>query len=324
MTSDNRDKPASRAQSAVSICILVALLCIASAVLVKQFYFDRPSETPSTSFTHLLPLSLTAKGPPEHFTPETLWEKINGGADFYVDAGMAGLDCQRCVLVDNSDGWLELFIYDMGERASAASVFKRREGSTELQLTDLSYESGGSVFFVHDRFYVEIRLAEFTPELAEAGMALARNFVAGTAADTSQQMGPAELFPPNNLVADSIKLKKANVFSFDGLDNVYTATYALEYVRLTHATAYVSPRESAAEARQLADAYVQFLRDNGAHDLTVAEQMPADMTVLELFNNYYIIFHRGHFMAGVNECKNFGAAQGVAFSLAGHLAELSE
>lgn len=322
MTSDNH-KPASRAQSAVSICILVALLCIASAVLVKQFYFDRPGadKPPATSFTHLLPLTLTAKGPPEHFTPKTLWEKINGGADFYVDAGMAGLDCQRCVLVDNSDGWLDLFIYDMGEPISAATVFKRREGSTELQLTDLAYESGGSVFFVHDRFYVEIRLAEFTPQLAEAGMALARNFVASAAADTSQQLDPAELFPLENLVADSIKLKKANVFSFDGLDNVYTAGYRIGDVKVT---AYVSPRGSVAEARQLADAYVQFLRDNGAHDVIVAAETPGDMTVLELFNNYYIIFQRGHFMAGVNECKDRGAAQGVAFALAGRLAEQSE
>ncbi len=327
---DKPNKPRKLAQTIVSVCVLLVLAGIALAIFAKQFRFDRSVRTISAaiSFDYTLPDALTPKSPPEHFTPETLWEKINGAADFYVDAGLAELDCQRFTLAAQPTHWLELYVYDMAEWAGAMAVFRPREGSTELTITEHAYESAGSVFFVHDRYYVEIRLSEPSPQLAAAGMQLARNFIAETDIATAERLDPAGLFPPEGLVAGSIKLRKRNVFGFDGLDNVYTATYYLPWTYRIHrelyATAYVSPRASADEAERLGDAYEQFLRELGAGDVRLGGELPAGMTVLELSGYYYVIFHRERFMAGVNECKDIQAARGAADLLDRHLSELAE
>ena len=322
MPSDKPDRPRKLAQTAVSLCVLAALAGVAVGLLVKQSRFERPGRevAAAMSFEHLLSGALVPMSPLERFTPETLWEKINGQADFYIAAGLVSLNCQRFRLAADPDDWLELYVYDMGEWSGALAVFVPREESTAVDLTANAYESGGSVFFVHGRYYVEIRAAQPTEQLAEAGMMLARNFVADTEIDTASQLDPAELFPADHLVADSIKFKKANVFGFAGLDNVYTAVYGFDGIK---ATAYVSPRGSADEAKRLAEAYEQFLRDLGAGDIA-RPSLPSGGEVLELSGYYYVIFHHEQFMGGVNECRSSVMARNVANALYEHLSEQGE
>jgi len=324
MPSDKPAKPRKLAQTVVSLCVLAVLAGVAAGLLVKQSRFrawrtKQPIEA-VTSFEHLLPDALAPMSPPERFMPATLWKKINGQADFYVDAGLVELNCQRFALAASPADWLELYVYDMADWTGALAVFVPREGAAAVDITDDAYQSNGSVFLVHGRYYVEVRAAQPTERLAEAAMALARNFVADTAIDTASHLDPARLFPPGDLVPDSITFRKANVFGLAEFDNVWLAEYELDGVK---ARAFISVRDSDEEAERLFGSYVDFLDEFGAerawgllHRTGVIDR--------ELSGSYYYIFHFGRYVGGVHECSDQDTAHQLAYELHDHVARLQE
>jgi len=237
MQAEKSDK---RAQTVVSICVLLVLAGIAVGLLITHARYDRGAKEAQpvalikagSPLVAPLPAGLVVKTAPERFDRQTLSDKIDGRADYYLPSGFIALTCQRFALAGDPGAWLEMYVYDMGADDNAFAVFtaQRRPTGEPLELTQHSYHAGGSTFFTHGQYYVEIVSPGPSEQLAEAGMALARTFVAETRIDTASQLDAAGLFPPDGLVPDSITLKKADVFGFDGLDNVYTATYYYPFV----------------------------------------------------------------------------------------------
>jgi len=318
------DRPRKLAQTVVSLCVLAALAGVAVGLFIKQSRFDsgRPEHAAAAamSFEHLLPDALMPMSPPERFTPATLWKKIDGAAEFYIDAGLAELSCQRFALAASPADWLELYVYDMAEWEGALAVFTPREGATAVDLTDRAYESGGSLFFVHGRYYVEVRAAQPTEQLAEAGMALARNFVAETRIVTAGRLDPAKLFPQSGLVPDSIRFKKSNVFGLAELDNVWLADYEIDGVK---ARAFISCRDSAEDGERVFAAYLDFLGQFGAERAWELLHRTG-VTDRELSGNYYYIFYSGRFVGGVHECPDQKTAHQLAYELHDHVGSLQE
>ncbi|MBM4397772.1 MAG: hypothetical protein FJ087_19045, partial [Deltaproteobacteria bacterium] len=65
-------------------------------------------------------------GPSERFGPDTLSDKINGRADFYLDAGFVGLTCAVVASGTHRDLRFEACDYDMGSFRGAFSVYSRQ------------------------------------------------------------------------------------------------------------------------------------------------------------------------------------------------------
>ena len=316
-------------QTLISAVVLVALAGIAAGVALSKFCRTRSADDVSSAgavigastFVHLIPDSLVTGGELEHYTAETLYERINGKAESYISKGFVALDVQEFHLVGRPAAYLSLWVYDMAEAANAFAAFstQRRLDAVDLDLTDNAYASGGSIYFTHGPCYVEVQiLPDSPPELADAALAVARNFIERTSVGPDDGLEGETLLPEAHRLANSIQLLKSDAFGFAGLDNVWLARYDVDGVTVT---GYASGRSSPAEAEALAKSYIEFLEQLGATEGAPDGEPPTGMIVRDLYGHTYVIIHRGRVFGGVHECPDLGAAYGLGLEILAHLSE---
>jgi hypothetical protein len=111
------------------------------------------------------------------YTPENLFDLLNGGAEVYRSFNVRLVVNRRYGKPDSPDIMVDLF--DMASSADAFGAYHHdmREGET----ADVGHESermGSALFFWKDRFYVSILAMRETPETERAVLALGRAIAA--------------------------------------------------------------------------------------------------------------------------------------------------
>ena len=117
-----------RIETIISIMLIIILILISIGVFIKQFDYDikkfgivtdvgKKVETPEIDIENLDIISLAPDGykkylNSETYTSDNLYEKINGKAPLYLDAGFNKLLSQRFASIDDEKQWLEVFIYE--------------------------------------------------------------------------------------------------------------------------------------------------------------------------------------------------------------------
>ena len=104
----------------------------------------------------------------ETFDRDNLYQKIDGKAELYLDAGVTGMKCQRFVDRDNAAAWMEVFVYDMGELKNAFTVFSKQRRTGVEELGELAYATPNSLYFDQGKYYVEIVAAVPTDRVRSA------------------------------------------------------------------------------------------------------------------------------------------------------------
>lgn len=314
-----------RTETVVGACILMMLVVTAAGVLWRQSRFDEKLFSASlpdlgstgglaggsiqaSPFQSYIPDSLAPLTPPETFGVDNLSDKIDGEAELYLSAGFKELRSQRFRRTDREDLWLEFFVYEMTNPDSAFSVFstQRPANAGPLDFTRFAYQTENSVFFVHGSEYIEI--IGGSPLLLDDMVVIGANVVRHKPLE-AEKRSDRDLFPAENLDPSSISLHSADVFGFSRLNNVFTAKYTVDGQGVR---AFVSRRESAEDAREMAAAYHRFLLEHGGVDITgLAVDIPGARMV-EIFDLYELIFEHGGFFAGVHEADNKDAAEKLA------------
>jgi len=313
------------AETCIGIFILALLAAITGWVYIAQSLFDpeyysvalqkedgayrknslpSPGSVPVPAF---VPEDLIPMGPEETFDSETLSDKIDGKADLYLSSGFVKLRTRRFARKADPKSWLELFTYEMGDPTNAFSVYsiQKRKDSRPVELGVFAYATEDAFFFTNGPNYFEIISA--SKDLAEEMASLAKNLIEAEPKYTEQQT-EASLFPPESLNESSISLHMSDVFGFSALDRVYTATYGPEAAPVT---AFLSKRENAEEAADLAAAYGRFLLENGGQEAGEIPGAP-DSKIYKVFDTYEVVLHRGKFFAGTHEADNVESATDVA------------
>ncbi|MBX7246769.1 MAG: hypothetical protein K1X53_14830 [Candidatus Sumerlaeaceae bacterium] len=327
-----RKTTASAVESAVGALILVALVAIAFAVYQKQFRYDAalfspPAETSEhddggspgqaeagSGFAALLPASLKVMGAAETFDRESLSDKIDGKAELYLECGFESLTCQRVADAAKPAAWFELFVYDMGSPLNAFAVFsnQRRSDAQPADVGPFAYTAGASLFVSHGRHYVEAIASEISPELAASIMETCRNFVRANAAPKTE-LSALDLLPRENLLPNSAALLLKDAFGFDKWDNVVTADYTIGG---TTTTAFLSRRQSPAEAAELAAAYHTMLtRDMGGENIAPPPSAVPGIRGANMLGDTELVFAVGNFVVGVHAARTAEAASALAAKL---------
>lgn len=256
----------------------------------------------------------TPKGPAQSFGPDNLSDKINGKAELYLAAGFKEMSARSFTLDEVGKAHLEVLVYDMGSPANAYAVFsaQRRPGSPDLPLTAHAYATANALFFTQARFYVEL-VADRAGAAIQGPM---KEYAAALVAKMPSEGGgtaptPANLFPPDGLVADSVRLSAADTFGLEGFNQVYTAEYT---VPGGTATAFVAQRETPAKAQAEARRYRDFLIANGYRKLD-SPAPPAGIHLFALDDSFEIVFVQGRTLAGVHDALS----PETALALAGKL-----
>ena len=325
-----------RVETGVGFLILLILVGIAGGVAIKQSRYDdsifrvalskdaSSAETPgpagaTSDLQEYLPEGMMILTPVETFGPENLSEKIDGKAELYLSAGFLSLSSQRFAEAGKADRWLEVFVYDMGSTRNAFSVYstQRRADAEDAAFTQFAYRTANALFFVQGQYYVEVIAA--SEQMAEAMLAIGQNFIRKNPTST-EAINEFALFPKASLVPDSIALLAENVFGFSDLNNTFVAHYRFGETELT---AFISQRQSAQEAQDLASAYHQFLVENGGADVPMDAAIP-DAQLVKLFDTFELVFAQGSFLAGIHEAESKDLAEQLALQLKSALAEAAK
>ena len=331
-------RTASKTESLVGYAVIFLLVIITGGIFFKQSHFDpsvlkpsglqqelssQPLSVPSTPNDLLgyAPQKLTPLSPAESFGPENLSDKINGKAELYLSAGFVSLVSQRFAIADEPTTWMEAFIYDMGSPRGSYAVYslQKRSDATELDTGDFAYRTENALYFVYGSYYVEIVASVAQKRMAELILSFGDNFIRKATAK-NEEINEFILFPTKHLNKESISLLPSDAFGFEQFDSIFTAQYE---VGDTELTAFLSRRQSPAEAVRLVESYTSFLREFGGTELKSTLNIPGAKLV-EIMDTFELVFSRGSILAGVHGAENRKAAEELALMLHQNLAEESQ
>lgn len=257
-----------------------------------------------------MPAELKTLGPAEQFSPDNLYDKIDGKAELYLAAGFVQLRSQRFALKTKPEEWLEWSVYDMGSLPQAFSVFstQRRSEGQPLDLTPYAYRTRNGLYFVCGSDYVEAVGSSENDQLAKATLELGARFVGGKPGAQARLAG-LEVFPATNLLPHSYVLQISDAFGFDQLKNVFTAQYKIGSAELT---AFYTACTNQAAASSLSAAYRAFLLANGGKEAPA--HLPATSEI-EIMGGIEMFFAQAGFFAGVHAAPSAGPAEQLAREL---------
>jgi hypothetical protein len=259
------------------------------------------SETP-LELSSLVPAGFEMLSKAEIYNSENLYEKINGKAPLYLEAGFKELSTQRFVKTGDPNLWMELYIYDMGNIKNAFSVYsvQRRAEVETFASMQFAYKTSNALYFVHGKYYIEIVGSSESGELFRAISEVAQKIGTNLTVDPNACIAELAFFPQENLVPGSTKLYLVNAFGFEKLTNIFTAKYQFGNETVT---AFLSKRADSRDAKAIAESYRNFLIENGAVIKNTTNKTIVDK-VMDFYGTTEIVFTAGPFVAGIHEAES--------------------
>ena len=267
-------------------------------------------------------------GKAETYNTDNLYEKIDGKAPMYQEAGFLKLTAQRFAAKSNSELGFELYIYDMNNAKNAFSVYSRQKRADATDLSDLGtsafgYVAGNAICISLGKNYIEMIGSAESNELVDGMKGIAKNLAVQLKPTEKDKIAELEYFPQQGTVAGSWKLQIDNAFGFDGLTNAYSAQYKSGDKAVT---IFFSRRKDTDEAKAVAKNYYDFLITNGAKAITADSEIlkSAGASVVDFYGAFEMVFQTGVFVGGVHEASDKQAAQKAAEILIGRLKEIND
>jgi hypothetical protein len=313
---------AKRFESAISICLLVALLLITLGVFLKQFDYDMSrfgieTTTAGSSLQQILdsliPDRFKKPSEIETYNSENLYEKINGKAPLYINAGFTKLSTQRFVSQTDENLKMELYIFDMARTRNAFSVYSVQKRPDVENLPDMqfAYKTSNAFYLAHGQYYIEMIGFSESDELSAAMAEVIRKIHTNLAVHDDIGIPEIEYLPRDNLVTGSIKLYLESAFGFKGLTDIFAARYELNGDIIT---AFLSKRPRPSDAEAVAESYRNFLTENGA-TASKAAIKTLEGKVFDYYDTTEIVLSTGPFVVGIHEAENQQSAEKLAILL---------
>ncbi|MGD1042786.1 MAG: DUF6599 family protein [Sedimentisphaerales bacterium] len=298
-------------ESAVGVLILLIMVATAVGIYFVQRDFNMArfgiasQEESQGDFTFV--------GKAETYNNDNLYEKIDGKAPMYQEAGFVKLDTQRFAAKSNSELGFELYIYDMNNAKNAFSVYSRQKRADVTDLSDLGslafgYVAGNAICLSLGKNYIEMIGSAESNELVDGMKGIAKDLSAKFKPTGKDRIAELGYFPTQGTVAGSWKLQIDNAFGFDGLTDAYSAQYKSGDKAVS---IFFSKRKNADEAKTVAKNYYDFLVTNGAKALAVDNEIlkSAGASVVDFYGAFEIVFPAGVFVGGVHEADDKQAAE---------------
>ncbi|MDD5064424.1 MAG: hypothetical protein PHQ35_06655 [Phycisphaerae bacterium] len=331
-------KRAKRLESVIGICLLVILALTGVGIFIRQSNYDisrygmdaaAVSKTEiqnskaETGFelSTLAPAGFETLSKAESYNADSLYEKIDGKAPLYLEAGFKELTTQRFVSKSDPNLWMELYIYDMGNIRNGFCVYsvQKRAEAEASESMPLAYGTSNSMYLVHGKYYVEIIGSAESDKMVRAIMKLAQNTQANLAIEPGGGITEFAFFPQENLVPGSFKLYLVSAFGFEKLTDIFTARYK---VGEENVTAFIGKRADLKEAEAIAESYRSFLIENGAVAKNTDNKTLAGK-ILDSYGTTEIVFTVGPFVSGIHEAEDQQAAEKTAEILINKLKSLN-
>lgn len=248
----------------------------------------------------------------KQFTPETLYEQINGRASFFLAYDMIRMTYASFVDDDEMAKFLNLSIYDMGTPTSAFGVFsaERTPGESPLGLGRAGYRSAANYFIWQGRYYIRIISSGATDGFKRIGLELARK-VTGFLPDSGEPVWGLAALPLTDRMPQSVQYFKVDAMGLDFMRNTYTADYRKDN---TLVTAFLSRHDSAQSARAAVVRYTGFAEKYG-RGIERLKTGGVALVSCDMGGSYDVVFHKGRLMGGVSAAEDRNLAIRAAIEL---------
>jgi hypothetical protein len=328
---NNIYRPITASEIVVGLVILIVLAIVAVLVVMEQYDYDpglfrlnpdllnspqQASSRPAPDILRRLGLKLKlSAGKIESFTPENVYEKIDGRDQAFLDLGLQSLDVIALSMPDQPEESFEVFIYNMAQPENAFGIF----AANQTDDPDWSYGNAAgqaapnAVFFYQGPYYICLIGSSMNAPL-KAAIRQAAQALADMLPGQSARIWASQIFPADRLKPHSLRFALKGWLGTSFFDQVYTASYSDQNGDLT---AYISRRSDPAQAETIFTQLHQFLLDNKAKIVSDDNRM----TVAEFMGTFEIVFHEGRFVAGITQAPNQASALALAQKLQQSIAQ---
>lgn len=293
-------------------------------VLVKQKMFhlsdyglvgSQNAEPEHSQIQQDMPAGLAFYTATEKYDTDTLYEKINGKAPLYTDAGFVALESTRYSLSDNSTLWFEANIYEMEDSDCAFYVFstqRRPEAFYDgIETPSIEYRTENSYFTFAGNKYYEFIGAEASQELMDVMMQYARKLareVGGGIPKSIKFLSNSSIIEP-----ETVKMNFAYTFGVDGLDKIMIGSSGDN-------TLFWKVCKTAEQADALFAAYQSFMQENGFEVIS----SDVNSRFYDLFGVGEYFMKDGNVFAGIHETSDVDSSKMLLSELLKALSENSD
>jgi len=246
------------------------------------------------------------------FTPETLYEQINGHAEFFLAYNIMGMTFVSFDKSADKERFIDLSVYDMGTAVNAFGVFSR-ERSGERHRVDLgreAYRSGANYYIWKGPYYIQIVASDSSAELQNLGLELGRK-VTDFLADSGEPVWGLKALPPRDRVPESVQYFLVDAMGLDFLKNTFTAEYSKGGIKVT---AFLTKQDSREFALATVAKYIKHANNYGRGVKRLAKE-GAELAICDMSGSYDVVFQKGRLVGGVTLVKDLDLAIHAAADL---------
>lgn len=226
--------------------ILILILSFGSTLL---FASERPFEGfPEIRFWDL-------KVSPDVYTPENLWDYINGGADLYIKYGFTKLHLAEYSTADGITVQAEIYQHNSEINAYGIYATERSPEYQFIKLGGQAYIGDGFLNFFNGNCYVKL----FTSEEGSSGSRVLKKVATSIVKAMGQKSDLPEefsVFPKKQRVSYTDKFTAKQYLGNHFLNNVYSADYEDGY------TLFLIESTNLNEISKIVSSYLEFTKQN--------------------------------------------------------------
>jgi len=248
----------------------------------------------------------------KQFTPENLYEHINGRAEFYIAYDVVGMTFANFMKDGLKGPFIDLFIYDMGNATNAFGVFsaERSQEGTPVKLGREAYGQDANYYIWKGRYYITIIASETTEELRSISREIA-NKTSNALSDSGEKVWGLMVMPQKDMIAGTIKYVKTDAMGLDFMKNTYMAQYRKYDTDIKY---FLSQRESDKIANDIVGQYADFAKQYGkGSEIKVSDG--TNLIVCDMEDYFDVVFQKGNLVAGVLSVKEKGLAVKAAMEM---------
>ena len=236
----------------------------------------------------------------EHYSysPENLYNYINGAADLFISYGFLNLVGAEYTAGPDKKDYLTADIYDMGNKLNAFGVFqsKRNPESTPFKIGSGAFGGENYIFFYKDRFYIEIQGNPSNAQAKDSSMEMAKKLESRIPGESSPPSELNYLPDTGNKIPGSERYITGGILGHAFLDKGLLCEYKLDGETVKAFITFYPLKEDAVKAF---NHYKEFLIKSG-EPLKRHELFPENGFVSqEPYHKNIIVVQDGLFVAGV-------------------------
>jgi hypothetical protein len=222
-----------------TLIFLFAVLLSGSDPIEKNIFPDQSGWELSTDF----PV----------YTPENLWDYINGAADSYLS-----FEFQDMVMAEYSRGknTIKVEVYHHKDNNNAFGIYAS-ERSSDFDFLDIGaqgYRRGSILNFLAGDYYIKINASSDKEKVVKTMLRIAESLAKNISPDA--KFPPIlELFPQDGKIAHRESFIARNYLGHEFFCNVFTASYEIGEENFT---AFISKKSDPDECKMLLENYYNF------------------------------------------------------------------